>query len=195
MSLLNGDFRQPDDNHRVGKTEGPTEPHAATTDSLLPHGASQASENGGWESTATTTAELRARSRHIQDSLGINGETLFDVGHMESVFQGLWQSVRHLTGEKAYPPEPAPPQNNAEARRLLDQVIHWCDLQSTPATKCQVDLVREERDGWIFKECLNRDLTYKAIAIRLARERKEHTDWQPITTKQGILRAIIAYAR
>ncbi len=77
---------------------------------------------------AANPCELRKQCRHLQGCFAHAQGTQTHVDDfLSSALQAVWHSMRHLAGDRPYPPEPEPPTTWAAGVRLLDQTILWCD--------------------------------------------------------------------
>jgi DNA-binding NtrC family response regulator len=88
-----------------------------------------------WLAESGSPAEFRSQCRRIQEYLWQAQATTKTTSEffLASLLQGVWHSLRNLAGDQPYPPEPEPPRSCAQAIRLLDLTIHWCDNRPTSA--------------------------------------------------------------
>src|SRR5262249_31705916 len=62
---------------------------------------------------------------------------------LASLLRSVWHSLRNLAGDRPYPPEPKPPRSCAQAIRLLDLVIQWCNRQTALLARAEGDYAEE----------------------------------------------------
>jgi hypothetical protein len=111
------------------------------------------------------------------------------------VIQTVLACLRILVGENFYPPEPEPPTDPEQAIHFLQQLVGGCDGHPTPSANRGRKHRNEERDKWIYEQCMDEALKYDAIWKRLREKIKsEGLDWVPIKSKQALHQAAVRYA-